>query len=193
MGEVTRDAIVDAALQLAQARSWEALRLHQVAAQLGAGLEDIRRHFREKEELVDAWFDRADRAMLLAPQTSGWYELDAPERLRRPLLAWLAALAPYRRVTREMLLGRMEFGHVHFHVAGVLRISRTVQWWREASGCSTVLPRRALDETAMTAIYLAVLTRWLWDESEDAAPTAALLDGLLRRCGVRIDAGVDVT
>lgn len=193
MGELTRDAIVDAALQLAQARSWEALRLHQVAAQLGVGLEDIRRHFREKEELVDVWFDRADRAMLLVPQGPGWNDCDASERLRRPLLAWFAALAPYRRVTREMLLGRMEFGHLHFHIAGVLRISRTVQWWREAAGCNATLPRRALDETAMTAIYLAVLARWWRDESADAAPTAAWLDGLLRLTGIRGGVGVATT
>ena len=57
------DRIVDAAVTLAEERSWEAVRLHDVAAALNITLDDIRRHFREKEDIVDAWFDRADSAI----------------------------------------------------------------------------------------------------------------------------------
>ena len=64
MTATLRDAILDTALRLADASSWEAVRLHQVAAALGISLDDIRSHYREKEDLVDAWFDRADRALL---------------------------------------------------------------------------------------------------------------------------------
>ena len=65
----TTDQIVDTAVELAEQKSWEAVRLHDVAASLGITLDDVRAHFREKEDIVDAWFERADSAMLKAART----------------------------------------------------------------------------------------------------------------------------
>jgi len=113
----TRDKIIDAALDLAGRRSWESLRLHDVAAELHLELNDVRAHFREKEDITDAWFDRADAAMLAAG--AGFADLPARERLHRLVMAWLAALAPHRRVTRQMIYGKFEPGHVHFQFAGL--------------------------------------------------------------------------
>jgi AcrR family transcriptional regulator len=183
MSDVTptslRERIVDTALELAERRSWEAVRLHDVATELGVGLDDIRRHFREKEDIVDAWFDRADQALLkegAAPALAG----RAPrERLQRLLLSWLAALAAHKRPTRQMIANKLEPGHVHYVIGGLLRVSRTVQWWREAALCDAVLPRRAIEETVLTSIYLATFARWMGDDSTDAANTAAFLDKLL--------------
>src|SRR5437868_14942518 len=98
---IMRDAIVDAALERAELTSWERLRLHDVAAALAVSLNDIRAHFREKEEIVDAWFDRADAAMLAAPGRHEYALLASPERIEQALLAWLGALRPHRRVTRQ--------------------------------------------------------------------------------------------
>jgi AcrR family transcriptional regulator len=179
MADDLKDRIVDAALALAAESSWERLRLHQVAARLGVGLDDIRGHFREKDELVDAWFDRADRALLREGARPELAALAPRTRLRTLLLAWLAALAPQRRVTREMIYGKLEPGHVHVQFAGLLRVSRTVQWWREAAGRDAPLPWRAFDESGLTAIYLATFFYWLRDESPDSARTGAFLDRLL--------------
>lgn len=177
----TKDQILDAALALAARRSWESLRLHQVAAELQVSLNDVRAHFREKEELVDAWFDRADEAMLRASQQPGLTELAPRERLHRLLMAWLSALGPYRRVTRQMICGKFEPGHFHYQYAGLMRVSRTVQWLREASHRNADLPWRALEESALTAIYLATFFYWLRDESENTRRTSSFLDGLLVR------------
>lgn len=176
-----RDRIVDTALALAAQGSWERLRLFQVAEALGIGLEQVRGEFREKEDLIDAWFDRADAALLLAAADPALEGLNARERLHRLLMAWLGALAPYRRVSRQMLQGRLEPGHVHIQARGLLRVSRTVQWWREAARRETRwLLARALDETLLTGIYLATFAYWLQDESTEAAGTRRLLDRLLR-------------
>jgi AcrR family transcriptional regulator len=173
--------ILDTALALAAASSWEALRLYQVAACLGVTLEDIHAHFREKEELVDAWFDRADAALLREGARPEVMALSPRARLKSLLLAWFQALAPHRRVTRQMIAGKFELGHVHYQVAGLLRVSRTVQWWREAAGREAVLPWRALEETGLTTIYLAAFFFWLRDDSENAARTDAWLERLLKR------------
>ncbi len=177
-----RDRIVDKALALAeQSGSWESVRLHQVAQTLPIALDDIRAHFREKEDIVDAWFDRADGALLAEAARSDVAAAPMRERLARTLLAWLKALAAHRRVTRQMILNKLEPGHVHYQIAGLLRVSRTVQWWREAVGCTAALPRRAFEEVGHTGIYLATFTHWMYDESEGSARTAAFLDRLLAR------------
>ncbi len=94
-------------------------------------------------------------------------------------MAWLAALAPHRRVARQMVLNKFEPGHVHYQWAELLRISRTVQWLREAAGRDAPLPWRALEETALTAVYLATFAYWVHDDSPEAERTRAFADRLL--------------
>lgn len=176
-GLPTRDEIVDAALALAADRSWEAVRLRDVAARLNADLNGVRAHFREKEEIVEAWFDRADTAMLAATDLAA---LPPVTRLETLLMRWFDALHPRRRVARQMIAGKLEPGHVHYQWAGLMRVSRTVQWWREAAGRTSTLPWRAVEETALTAIYLATFTHWMWDETPASADTRRFLHARLR-------------
>jgi ubiquinone biosynthesis protein COQ9 len=176
-----RDSILDAALDLAEQKSWERVRLHDVAAKLQLSLNDIRAHFQEKEALTDAWFDRADAAMMQEAAKPDFLALSTRDRLRRLIMNWLKALAAHRRVTRQMICGKFEPGHLHIQYAGLLRVSRTVQWLREAARRDAVLPWRALEEVALTAIYLAAFLYWMQDESESAARTATFLDNMLRR------------
>jgi ubiquinone biosynthesis protein COQ9 len=174
-----REKIVNTALTLAERRSWEALRLHDVALELGITLPDIHRYFREKEELVDAWFDRADQAMLTDATDPALLIVSSRERIKRLMLTWLGTLAAHRRVTRQMILNKLEPGHLHYQVGGLFRVSRTVQWLREAARRDAVLPRRAFEETALTGIYLATFTYWMWDDSSDSSATSAFLDKML--------------
>lgn len=173
---IGRDEIVDATLALADADHWERVRLHDVADRLGCGLGDIHVHFREKEEIVDAWLDRADVAMLAVVRDAG--EPDSAF-LKRLLRTWLDTLAPYRRVTREMALVRLEPGHLHHQIPSLLRISRTVQWLREALGRDQSFVARALDETACTSLCVIVFGYWIVDDSSNQRATFSLLDRLL--------------
>ena len=181
MPALERDVILDTALRLADASSWEAVRLHQVAAELGISLDDIRAHFREKEELVDAWFDRADRALLEQARMPDVATLSTRGRLARALMAWLDTLAPHRRVTRQMVANKFEPGHLHYQIDGALRVSRTVQWWREAAARDNQLPWRAIEETALTGIFLSVFGFWMQDDSPGTQRTRALLERLLEQ------------
>ncbi len=179
--KVTREAIVDAALTCAEKTSWEAIRLHELATALAVTLDDVRAHFREKEDIVDAWFDRADSAMLQDAARADYAALSTRERFERTLMTWFAALASHRRVTREMIFNKLEPGHVHYQVNGLLRVSRTVQWVREAAGRKTVLPWRALEEAALTSIYLTAFFYWMYDDSADATRTRSFLHQQLER------------
>ncbi len=175
--DVSADAIVDAALRLGEVRSWETVRLHDVAAELGTDLEAIRCHFREKEDLVEAWFDRADQAMLQVAATPAVAAMPAAERLETLVWAWLQALAPHRRLTRQMIAGKLEAGHLHVQIPAVLRISRTVQWLREAAGRDAAGIHRGLEETVLTSLFVSTFLLWLRDPSDGRR----LARGYLRR------------
>ena len=174
--KLTRKRILDTALALAEREGWEPLRLHQIASECDAGLDEIRAHFREKDEIIDAWFDRADAAMLQCYDSGALEGLSPRERIRALILAWLEALAPYHRVTREMIAHKLEFGHIHVQFPAVLRISRTVQWVREGALLDAPLPRRALEETALTGLFVQVFLYWLRDRPPEFQDTRRWLD-----------------
>lgn len=158
---VSAEAVLDAALEIGERRGWEAVRLHQVAESLHTDLDTIRCLFREKEDLVEAWFDRADQAMLRAASSDVVAAMPSTARVRTLLLAWLDALEPRRELTRQMILGKLEFGHLHVQIPAVLRISRTVQWLREGAARDAVGLHRGLEETALTGILVSTFIIWL--------------------------------
>jgi AcrR family transcriptional regulator len=157
------------------------VRLHEVAAAAGTTLDEVRHHFREKDELVDAWFDRADASMLQDAAFPECLQLPIRERLHRVMMVWLDTLYPHRGVTRQMILAKCEPGHLHIQIPAVMRISRTVQWMREAGGLHDAYLYRALAETALTGIYLMTFVYWMGDESPGSTRTREFLDSLLRR------------
>lgn len=177
---LTRTAVLDTALRFAERSSWDALHLYDVARELGVELAEIQRHYGDKDRLAEALFDRADAALFRAGQRPGWRQLPLRQRLHDAIAAWLAELAPHRRVVREMLGYKLQPEHVHLQVMGVMRISRTVQWIREVALVSATGWRRELAEAVLTSTYLAVFAHWLFDESEGAQRTHRLLDALLR-------------
>lgn len=174
--------ILDSALQLAEVCGWERLHLFDVATALDIGLDAIAHHYRDKDDLVEAWFDRADLALLGHASNPDLHKLNAEQRLESCLLAWLESLAAHRAVTGQMLLYKLEPGHIHLQVLGLMRISRTVQWWREAAGRQTLHLRRIAEETLLTGAYLRSFVHWLRHPEEDAATFRGFLRAQLR-CG----------
>ncbi len=175
----TIDQIVDAAVELGERTSWEAVRLHDVAAALGITLDDVRASFQKKEDIVDAWFERADSIMLRAVQASDFSYLTPRQRLHRLIMTWLSAFYPYRKTTRQMVYGRLEPGHIQAQAAGLMRVGRTVEWMREAAIHELTHVPRALEDSGLAAIYLAAFFRWMNDNSPGSANTSRFLDGCL--------------
>jgi len=179
--QVSANQILNCALRLADDSGWERLHLYQVAAELDVGLDFIARHYRQKDDLVEAWFDRADAALLARAQVPDLAALSPDKRLEELLIAWLNSLAEHRAVTGQMLLYKLEPGHVHLQVLGLLRISRTVQWWREAAQRGNSHLSRILEESLLTAAYLRTFLHWLRHPDEGEADLRALLRRQLRR------------
>ena len=175
------DRILDKALELGESSSWEHLRLNMIADELEITLADIHAFYPQKDDLVEAWFDRADHALLSQPLADDFLELPISMRLQQLLMTWFDALSPHRRLTRGMLAYKLEPGHIHLQVLGLMRVSRTVQWLREAARLESTDLRRILEETSLTAIYLASFSRWLFDDSPDSGQTRRFLDRALHR------------
>ena len=87
------EAIVNTAVSLASHSSWESVRLSEIAAQLNISLADIYYCFAEKEQIGDAWFDRADQNMLKVMQSSVFEASDQHSTL------------PWRAVDETVLTG----------------------------------------------------------------------------------------
>ncbi|SEH74678.1 transcriptional regulator, TetR family [Rheinheimera pacifica] len=173
-----RQQILDTALQLAAKTGWEQLTLQQIATALQISLADIYCHYRQKDDLVEAWFDRADLALLSAQISKA---LPAKARLQQAIQHWLAALSPYHKLTGQMLLYKLEPGHIHLQAAGILRISRTVQWLREAAGLTASGAARVGQELALSSLFVAVFIYWLNDHSAAQQRSLALLSRMLQQ------------
>jgi|GEM_PF-6437970 len=84
------ERILDVALSPGAASAWEAVHPHAIASEPGMSLNEVRRYFPQKDDLVEAWFDRADRAALALHDGSEFAQLSRRERLLRLIMAWLA-------------------------------------------------------------------------------------------------------
>jgi ubiquinone biosynthesis protein COQ9 len=181
MNEISADLILDTALELAESSSWEKLHLYRIASRLDISLDQIRRYFPQKDDLVEAWFDRADSAVLQFNPSSEFLGLAESDRLEHVIMIWFDRLSFHHRITRQMMAYKLEFGHLHLQVQGIMRVSRTVQWFREAARLETTGLCRILGETVVTSIYLLTFVYWVNDVSPGQVKTRAFLRRHLKR------------
>ena len=165
--EKLADGIVDAALEIADERGWDAVRLHDVADRLGVGLPRIRACYPDRDAVADAWLGRADDAMLLVRERPGFADLPARERLQAAMGAWFNALGARRRILRSVLIYKLQPPHLHLQAGLVVATSRRVQWLREAAGLDAEGLQCSIEETGLTALFVAAVGVWLTDDSDD--------------------------
>jgi len=177
---ISADEILDAALTLGDVNGWEYLTLSQIARFLKVSLADIHCHFKQKDELVDAWFDRADATMLARFPEQG-ASMSRTQRLNLAIQVWLDTLSAHHKLTGEMLLYKLEPGHVHLQAAALQRISRTVQWFREAADLKATNIARIGQEVALSTLFVSIFIYWLNDKSKHQKKTRQRLQQSLNR------------
>jgi len=178
------ERILDTALEQAEVSSWDSVNMHDIASTLDISLLDIKTIYPQKDDMVEAWFDRADKTILSQKTSKDFSSRDAHERLHQLMMLWLCSMKDHRRVTRQMLYYKLEPGHIHLQALGIMRISRTVQWFREAALLKTKNIHRVIEEVSLTRIYIFAFTRWLFDDSKDNVRTDHYLRSALKhlRC-----------
>ena len=168
--KLDRDAVIDAAMALAEERGWEQMRLHELAAKLDVELGEIGALFRDADAIANAWFARARARLLDLPAT----EIEGrtpPERLEIAITTWLNALAPYRTVTGQMLSSKFYPGHPHHWVPAIFDLSRLVHWLLDAARIKGEGRLRQIEEIGLTLLVLATLRDWVGDTSETQQKT----------------------
>lgn len=170
----TRARILVVALALAEDKGWQEVSFTRLSRRLGMTLAELRRHYRDQDAIADTWFRRAQDAMLAKPP-AGFHDRPAKQRLEVLMLRWFDALAPHRRVTAEMLGGKLWLFHPHHYVPMVFNLSRLIQWLRDAAGLTAQGTRRQIEEIGLTALFLATLAVWCRDDSQGQAETRKFL------------------
>lgn len=182
-----QDRILKAALAIAGEEGWASAGLSAVAARAKVPASELRRHFRDTDAIADAWF-RVGLDAMLAPPPRGFSRRPAAARLEILMRRWFDALAPHRRVTAEMLSAKLWIFHPHHYVPMVFNLSRLIQWLRDLAGLDAGGLRKQIEETGLTALFLATLAVWCRDDTENQERTRAFLkrrlaqaDGLMAR------------
>ncbi|MCW8877356.1 MAG: TetR/AcrR family transcriptional regulator [Kangiellaceae bacterium] len=173
--------ILDHAIQLALREGWEDFSLVELAKLANCPLTGIKMHFRSKDDLAEALFDRADLAMLQLAEDETFHAQNLQQRTINCIMCWFNFFTPIKPLVKDIMLYKLEPGHFHLQAHGVTRVSRTVQWFREVSGRPHQGFSKVADEIALTSAYLASFSFYLIDESKDNANTRALLNGLVKR------------
>ena len=175
MSDSSAALILDTALGLAETRGWERLQLFDVADALGIGLDVVARHYPDKDALVDAWFSRADQAMLARARDEDLAGLLPAERLEELMCVWLQALEKHRSLIPQMLAYKLEPGHLHLQLDGLHSLSRVVQWWRTAARLRGIWLNRIGQETLLSGLFLGTFCRWLRRPDEGLVTTRRYL------------------
>ena len=178
---INADTILNMALVIAEDSSWQHLTFQQLASRLDTSLAILKKHFRSKDDLAEALFERADSAMLKTTEHDEYIAWDSKEKLYHCIVNWLEYLAPYKAIVKDMLQYKLEPGHFHLQAHGITRVSRTVQWFREVAQRPQRSWRVELDEIAVTSIYLVSFAFFLRDNSKDNKATKKLLRSLVNK------------
>ena len=174
----TRGKIVDAALRLAASEGWRGLSLDKIAQQAGVGLNDFRREFSSKAEILAAYTRMVDEAVL-AKASPADAELAHRDRLFDVLMTRFELMQPYKAGLKRIR------DDLRFHPAeGLAQLgvaARSLYWMLAAAGVDAEGSRGALRIPGLMALYGRVFEIWLEDDDPGLARTMAALDGRLRR------------
>ena len=153
---------------------WSEAALAMAADELGVPADRARLAFpKGAPDMVDAWFDWVDKAMLEAFPPEAIAAMKIRDRIRNLLLFRLETLAPYREALRRAL--------------AILALPRNAPHgaslaWRSADRIWRVAGDAATDfnhyskRAILIGVYGSTSMVFLDDESEDLAGTRAFLD-----------------
>ena len=136
------EQIVDTAIAIAEEKGrWSAVRLHDVADRLSIPATQVLDHYRNLDAVADAWFRRGLKAMV-APKPADFIKQPEWRRIELCLLAWFDTLSEHRRVSAQMLQGKLHPSHPHHSRAVVHSRRSQAETWPCSTRCFAKLGRR---------------------------------------------------
>lgn len=172
---VNAKKIIETSLKLAQLKSWRSLRLFEIAQAMNISLLDIKKHFKNKDEIAQAWFDEATKEMLSKANDPDFTHLTVHERLHFLIISWLTALMPYQRIAREIVYNKLHPQHVTGKITALKSIHRTVDWLLEAVQADVSKTKRRISEAGLSTVFASTFLYWLHDYSNNFEDTRRFL------------------
>jgi ubiquinone biosynthesis protein COQ9 len=173
-----RTKIIRAALELAQGKDWRDITLAEIAETANSSLADVRALFDRKADILTAFQQEVDKAVLERLGTGGAGQ-GPRDRVLDAIMTRFEVMAPFRpalaALLRSLSCHPSEAGHL-------LPSALASQYWMLAgAGVPVSGLRGAVKVAGLTAIYGQAFRFWLQDESPGSEKTMALLDRKLRR------------
>lgn len=168
--------IIDAAMDLAAERGWQAVTLADIALRTGLPLAEVYHHFRSRNDILRGFMDMIDERMMSGNVEAGGTTRD---RLFEVAMRRFEALQPYRPAVRAIL--RQGSGDPVTALCGAQRFARSMGLLLEAAAVSSAGLGGLLRIKGMAAVYLYAMRTWLEDDTVDLSRTMAALDKGLRR------------
>ena len=173
-----RDKIIDAAMRLAAKDGWTGLSLDRIAHEAGVGLNDLRKEFSSKADILAAFSRSVDNAVLAKSDPADLGEASR-DRLFDVLMTRFELMTPYKSA-----LGRIKDDLQFRPGEGLAQLgiaARSLYWMLAAAGIDAEGSRGALRIPGLMGLYGRVFDIWLEDDDPGLARTMASLDSRLRR------------
>jgi len=152
---------------------WTEKAIAMAAAELGVPADRARLVFRGAVDMIDAWFDSLDKAMLAAFPPDVIEEMKVRDRIRALVLFRFEALAPRREALRRALSILAMPQNVPAAAGLAWRSADRI--WRTAGDTATDFNHYTKRAT-LIGVYASTTLVFLDDDSEGLAATGAFLD-----------------
>jgi AcrR family transcriptional regulator len=179
-GPSTRDgdAVINAALSLAETKGWGRTSLADIAGEAGLSLAELYARFRSKGAILEAFVQQTDRATLEGAEAAKDGD-QVRDRLFELFMRRFDALQPHKPAVAALMRELMR--HPLAMLCAGRRLCRSMAWIASVAGLPTGDVLGPLRLKGLSAIYLYALRTWLADEGDDHAKTMAALDKALSR------------
>ncbi|MEW9531685.1 TetR family transcriptional regulator [Microbispora sp. NPDC049125] len=181
MAEKTRDLIVETALRLFRERGFEATTMRAIAAEAGVSVGNAYYYFASKEQLVQAYYERAQAAHEAACREVLEVETSFAGRLHGVLRTWVRISEPYHEFAVKFYKHAAEPGNPlsPFGADAAPARESAIALYRKvvegSSGRMDAELRAELPEL-LWLLSMGVVLFWVHDTSPGCARTYRLID-----------------
>jgi len=173
---ISKEYLVQVALDQATQLGWAYVTLHDIADAAGITLAELHTYFEDRSDILVALGRHIDHRVLEAfEKIEG--EASPRDRLFDVIMERFDVLNDYRDGVIA-ILHSFRFDPKEA-VISCPHLCRSMSWMLEASGIETNGFRGAAKIIGLTGVYLKVLKTWRDDESPDMGKTMAVLDNHL--------------
>lgn len=180
-GELTRQRIVDTALELFAEQGYDATTMRAIAQRAGVSTGNAYQYFAGKDHLVLAFYERSQLEHAEAAERALTRSRDFAERLHGVLTARVDTMAPYRAFAASFFRTAADPDSPlspFSDESGPARAMATALYAEALTGSSVKVPAQLRDELPhlLWLYQMGVVLFWVHDRSPGSRKTYALVD-----------------